>query len=46
MKKISLCLLALQVVTGTALAAPVYKVGNTIAIGGEARWDYILTVVM
>jgi YVTN family beta-propeller protein len=41
MKKIILCLFALPAVIGTALAAPTYKVSNTIAISGEARWDYL-----
>ncbi|MBV8667106.1 MAG: YncE family protein [Burkholderiaceae bacterium] len=44
MKK-TLCLLALHVAVASAFAAPTaapgYKVTGSIAIGGEARWDYI-----
>jgi YVTN family beta-propeller protein len=41
MKKIILCLCALPIVVNSAVAAPTYKVSETIAIGGDARWDYL-----
>jgi YVTN family beta-propeller protein len=41
MKKISLCVLAMQLVASSAFAAPTYKLTAPIVIGGEARWDYI-----
>nr|HSY26237.1 hypothetical protein [Burkholderiaceae bacterium] len=41
MKKIILCLFALPFVAGSAFAEPTYKVYSSIAIGGEARWDYL-----
>ena len=41
MKKIILCLFALPIVAGSAFAEPTYKVSGAIAIGGEARWDYL-----
>ena len=42
MKKIIACLFALPLLHSVAAwAAPEYKVSGTIAIGGEARWDYL-----
>jgi len=41
MKKLVACLFSLPVLAAPALAAPAYKVSSTIAIGGEARWDYL-----
>jgi streptogramin lyase len=42
MKKIIACLFALPLLHSVAAwAAPEYKVSGAIAIGGEARWDYL-----
>jgi YVTN family beta-propeller protein len=41
MKKNILCLLALPIAISSAFAAPAYKVSDAIAVGGDARWDYL-----
>lgn len=41
MKKIALSLCAIFSCAAPAFAAPAYKLTHTIAIDGEARWDYL-----